>query len=479
MSSTEIDPKLLQHNLEKSIREKLSTIIDPDLNQDIVTLGFIKTLDITPDDSNEDSNAKFKVYLKLELTTPACPVKDMFRSEAEKIIKSFSQITDVEVSLEAKERPAKNRESGLGTVKHLIAISSCKGGVGKSTVSAWVASELALQGYKVGLLDLDIFGPSLPTLFELRLNGVPAKNQLLQPYVHIFGSDVFDQSSAPQQKNIPNIKLMSFGFLLGDSPAIMRGPMVSNYIQQLLHQVDWGELDYLFIDMPPGTGDTQLALSQTVKLDGAVIVTTPQSLSLVDVARGIIMFEKVRVPILGLVENMSYFICDRCSHKHYPFSNYNHEQGSTTLQERFGIPLLAELPIMPPSSFRFNDYKKNNTVSKVVENLIRQIGKRTLEKILIPTISEADKKIVLDFGNKTIKIGYRDLRIHCGCALCVDEFTGESKLKVESVPEDIHPVSIEPLGNYALSVVWSDRHSSGIYPYKMMLELGEAEELPE
>ncbi|MEI7999605.1 MAG: Mrp/NBP35 family ATP-binding protein, partial [Candidatus Omnitrophota bacterium] len=189
---------------------------------------------------------------------------------------------------------------GLSKVKNIIAVSSCKGGVGKSTVAAGVAKALLRQGMKVGLLDADLHGPSIPTLFNL-----PSVDIRLNEF----------KMAVPAE--VEGLKLMSFGFLLGDAPAVMRGPIVANYIQQLLFQTDWGELDYLIIDMPPGTGDIQLTITQSIRLTGAVIVTTRQTLSLVDVARGILMFEKVKVPILGIVENMAFFICDACEKKHY------------------------------------------------------------------------------------------------------------------------------------------------------------------
>jgi len=193
-----------------------------------------------------------------------------------------------------------NNPFSLSKVKHVIAISSCKGGVGKSTIACALAWELSARGFKTGLLDADIYGPSMPSLFHLQ-----------KPAIH---TNEFKMITPVEYKGL---KLMSFGFLLGDAPAVMRGPIVSNYIQQLVFQTDWRELDYLILDMPPGTGDVQLTITQSIKLTGAVIVTTHHGLSLVDTARGILMFEKVKVPILGVIENMAYFVAPDTGNKYY------------------------------------------------------------------------------------------------------------------------------------------------------------------
>ena len=213
----------------------------------------------------------------------------------------------------------------LSKVKNVIAISSCKGGVGKSTIACALAWELAQRGFKTGLLDADIYGPSLPSLFQLHDAQVQTNEfKMISPI------------------DYKGLKLMSFGFLLGDAPAVMRGPIVTRYIQQLLFQTDWGELDYLILDMPPGTGDVQLTITQSIKLTGAVIVTTHHSLSLVDTARGILMFEKVKVPILGVIENMAYFLAPDTGKKYYIFG----EQKAGALSARFGVKTLVEIPIL-------------------------------------------------------------------------------------------------------------------------------------
>jgi ATP-binding protein involved in chromosome partitioning len=327
---------------------------------------------------------------------------------------------------------------GLSDIKNIIAVSSCKGGVGKSTVAAGLAKSLSRQGFKVGLLDADIHGPSVPTLFNL-----PS----VQIYVNEFKMVIPIEAEG--------LKLMSFGFLLGDAPAVMRGPIVTRYIQQLLFQTAWGVLDYLIIDMPPGTGDVQLTITQSVRLTGAVIVTTRQTLSLVDVARGILMFEKVSVPILGIVDNMAYFVCGKCQEKHYIFGS------SHTLEERFGVKTLVEIPIIPTLDL-------NSCMDQGAKALLKALDTQAHASKSLPQISFDAQHIRLKFPDgRQIQVKNRDLRLNCACALCRDEINGKSLINPDKIKADIAPKEITPLGNYAVGITWTDGHSSGIYPYPM------------
>jgi Mrp family chromosome partitioning ATPase/DUF971 family protein len=429
----------------ENILKALSQIIDPDFKQDIVSLGFIKNMKI-------DGG---KVSFDIALTTPACPIKSEFQRQAEEFVKAVPGVKDVHVNMTSQpfQRPggAETMPSTLRDVRSIIAVSSCKGGVGKSTVAAHLAQELARRGFKVGLIDADIHGPSVPTLFNL-------------PKVEVFMNE--KQQLIPIEKN--GLKIMSFGFLLGDAPAVMRGPILSRYIQQILHATAWGELDYLFIDMPPGTGDVQLTITQTVRLSGAIIVTTRQTLALVDVARGILMFERVSVPILGIVENMSYFICDNCNKKHYIFGG----SAKTDLEERFGLPTLAELPLLPYFSEKLENPKPNPIISETVDKVIMALGKSSLQKNEIPEIKFDAKAVHLKWKDGVeINVSNRDLRLSCRCAVCVNEITGEQILRESQIPDDIAPKEIFPLGNYAIGINWNDGHASGIYPYKAIREL--------
>ena len=328
---------------------------------------------------------------------------------------------------------------GLSKVRRLVAVSSCKGGVGKSTVAAGFARALAKQGLKVGLLDADIHGPSLPTLFNLT-SGVEIYTNEFKLIIPV---------------EAEGLKLMSFGFLLGDAPAVMRGPIVTRYIQQLLFQTDWGELDYLIIDLPPGTGDVQLTITQSARLTGAVIVTTPQTLSLVDVARGILMFEKVSVPILGLVDNMAYFVCDQCQARHYIFGD------GKSLEKRFGVKILAEIPLL--GNLVLDSYMTQGTKAMADSIDAMEQSKQTL-----PAVSFDAEYIRLDYPDgKQLKVKNRDVRLNCMCALCINEITGKKLINAATIRADIAPKEITPLGNYAVGITWNDGHSSGIYPYPL------------
>lgn len=342
----------------------------------------------------------------------------------------------------------------ISGIKHIIAVSSCKGGVGKSTVCAYLAVEMARRGFKVGLADCDIHGPSVPTLFNLQHHSIQ-----LTPASRL----------KPVEKN--NIKLMSFGFLLGDGPAVMRGPIVTRYVQQVLLNTEWGELDYLFIDMPPGTGDVQLTITQTLKLTGSIIVTTPQALSLVDVTRGILMFEKVNVPMLGIINNMAFFNCDECSKKHFIFGR----EGAVSLQQRFGIPSLANLPILPALAAHHVDTAPNAFFMDAADALIKAVAhvkERNLTEI--PMVYADPNNITLKWNDKSPWIvNNKKLRLNCQCALCIHEMTGEKILNTAAVKDDITAIKIIPLGNYALGIEWNDGHTSGIYSYELIKSLSQ------
>ncbi len=264
------------------------------------------------------------------------------------------------------------------------------------------------------------------------------------------------------------MQLMSFGFLLPDGPAIMRGPMVSGYLQQILTQTEWNQLDYLIVDMPPGTGDVQLTMTQTINLTGAVIVTTRQSLSLSDVERGILMFEKVNVPMLGLVENMSWFDCGKCGERHFLFGGNT----DTGLGDRYGLSTLAQIPINPQWGARPDLADESPLITEMVDNMIRSQGTVSLNSNERPEVSHDRESFTCVWPNgSTTVTDHYTLRVNCPCAVCVDEYTGEKKLDAASVPKDIEPESFEMLGNYALHIRWNDGHGSGIFPFKLIKEL--------
>ena len=295
----------------------LSAIQDPDLGRDVVSLGMIIDLVIAGDG---------RVSFTFELTTPACPVRDRFQTMASKLVADLPGVTAVDLKMTANVRSAFNtRQPGqvLPGVKQVIAVASGKGGVGKSTVAINLACALGASGASVGLLDADIYGPSIPGMMGVQ-----------------------DQPKVVDQKLVPleafGERLMSIGLLAGaDKAMVWRGPMVSGAIEQMLSDVHWGELDYLIIDLPPGTGDASLTLAQAVPLAGVAIVCTPQAAALGIAVKALQMFRGLNVTPLGLVENMSWFVCGRCSEEHFIFDHGGAERAA----RRLGVPYLGGIPL--------------------------------------------------------------------------------------------------------------------------------------
>ncbi len=304
---------------KQQVLQALAKVRDPDLHKNIVELGFVQNLEI------KGGEVRFDV----ELTTPACPVKEDLQAQCIQEVNAIPGVTSVAVNMTAqvqKPTPGGKRTEHLQKVRHILAVASGKGGVGKSTATANIAVALAQTGAKVGILDADIYGPSQTMMFKVREAPVLDDNKKLHPVV------------------VNGIKIVSMAmFSEEEKPVIWRGPMVSQMIQNFVHNVVWGELDYLLIDMPPGTGDVQLTLTQSAPLSGGVIVTTPQDVSVLDAKKGLKMFQKVNVPVLGIIENMSYFICDNCEKRHTIFR----QGGGRRISESLGMPFLGEIPIEP------------------------------------------------------------------------------------------------------------------------------------
>ena len=309
---------------EAEIIKALSNVQEPDLGKDLVTLNMIKDIAI-------DGNT---VSFTLVLTTPACPMKDMMRSACENAIKILvNKEAVVQVNFTANTSSnRKDAQKELKGVKNIIAVVSGKGGVGKSTIAANLALALAEGGASVGLMDADIYGPSVPIMF-----GVRGERPMMK---EIDGKGFI----VPLEKF--GIKLMSIGLLVDEKNAVVwRGPMASSAIRQFVTEVDWGELDYLIIDMPPGTGDIHLTLIQTVPVTGAVVVTTPQAVALADAKKAIAMFAQaqINVPIIGLVENMAYFTpAELPNNKYYLFG----KEGGKNLAEEYELPFLGQIPLV-------------------------------------------------------------------------------------------------------------------------------------
>ncbi|MDQ6997013.1 MAG: iron-sulfur cluster carrier protein ApbC [Mariprofundus sp.] len=300
---------------EADILNALSSIIDPDFNKDIVSLGFVK--DIAIDGS--------KVAFTIELTTPACPVKEEFRRQADELVSALAGVREVNITMSSKVAPSQSKRAIAG-VANIIAVASGKGGVGKSTTAVNLAVAMAQTGARVGLLDADIYGPSVP-----RMMGLAG----YKPEID------YDNKTFYPLENY-GVKTISIGYLVEENQAmIWRGPMVSGALSQLLTDVAWGELDYLFVDMPPGTGDVQLTLTQKVPVTGVVLVTTPQDIALLDCRKGIEMFKKSNVATLGIVENMSQFICPHCGESSPIFA----EGGAERLSNEYNTNVLAHIPL--------------------------------------------------------------------------------------------------------------------------------------
>ena len=296
---------------------KLSTVIDPDLNKDIVSMGMIKDLDLN------SGNLKFT----LELTTPACPFNEEIEADVRKAIDELDGIKNLDMNVTAKvmEGRSLDADESMKTVKNIIAVASGKGGVGKSTVALNLALALSRTGAKVGLLDADIYGPSIPLMLGM-------KNAAMQ---------VEDKKLQPPESN--GIKVVSFGFFAEQEhqAAIYRGPIISGIVKQFLVDTLWTDLDYLIVDLPPGTGDIPLTLAQTIPITGILVVTTPQDVASSVASKAIGMFDKLNVPMLGVVENMSYFECSKCNEKHYIFG----KGGAEKISKKHNMPLLGAIPL--------------------------------------------------------------------------------------------------------------------------------------
>ncbi len=301
---------------EEQVRAILARVIDPNTGKDLVASGEVRGIGIDAD----------KVAVELQLGYPAAGWQEAFAGEVEAVLRAEPGIAGASVSISSRVVAHKVREtlSPLARVKNIIAVASGKGGVGKSTTAVNLALALAAQGAKAGVLDADIYGPSIPLM--LGISGRPEA--------------IDNKHIVPMQAH--GIQAMSIGFLIGeDTPMIWRGPMVTQAMQQLLNDSAWADLDYLIIDLPPGTGDIQLTLCQKVPVSGALIITTPQDIALLDARKALKMFEKVEVPVLGIIENMAMHTCSNCGHVEHIFGS----GGGERMAEQYGVPLLGSLPL--------------------------------------------------------------------------------------------------------------------------------------
>ncbi len=443
----------------EQILQALRKVQDPDLHRDIVSLGFVRNLLVR----------EGAVSFDINLTTPACPVKERMKQEAIDAVRPLPGVRDVQVNMTAEVRATAGLDTtALAGVRNIVAIGSGKGGVGKSTVSANVAVALARDGARVGLLDADIYGPSVPTLMGLLESPPPAGPRM-----------------QPAERH--GIRFTSMGFMApGDQPLIWRGPMAHKALQQCLFGVDWGELDYLIVDLPPGTGDVHLTLAQSVPLTGAAIVSTPQDLGLMISKKTLRMLETTKVPILGIVENMSSWVCSHCGKSDDVFGHGTVRKEA----ERLRLPFLGEIPLdaeirrasdagMPvvatsPSS------KSAQALFRVARNLAAQVSTRNYHAAQDPAGAAVLKKILHGAGPR-LSLAWADgheshlpaayLRRHCPCATCVSENTGVRTLDPRTIPDTIEILRAQPVGQYALSFAFSDGHETGIYTFETLRSL--------
>lgn len=443
-----------------SLLEALKEVQDPDLGKDIVTLGFVKDIEFT-DTTDTGDGGVFDSKFTVELTTPACPVKEQFREDCQRIAESLPFIRSAEVVMTAQ--PPNTAVSPVGSelqkIGAVLAVASCKGGVGKSTTAVNLAFALSQSGARVGVFDADIYGPSLPTLVHPESDKLEFHGNLIKPLT------------------CKGVKLMSFGYV-NPNPAVMRGPMIAGMMKQLLTTTSWGELDYLIIDLPPGTGDIQLTLCQTLQITAAVIVTTPQKLALVDVLKGIDMFQRVKVSPVAVVENMAYFKAPDTNTEHYLFGSGHGQQ----LKDQFdSIGSVVQIPIEPqlsedtgvPYVLKSAESETAMRYSQLADDVVREIAKIQHGGHKVPDVSydttTGDMVIKREDTEEEQRMWPAALRRKCMCALCIDELTGRPLLDPTTVREDIKPLRIAIVGNYAFEVDWSDGHQS-LYPFARTLE---------
>ncbi|KAF0683140.1 Aste57867_24828 [Aphanomyces stellatus] len=478
-------------SLEAEVLQQLQLVKDDLVGVDLPSLGRVKNLQIS------DSHV---VSCSIDSPSPVLPQNEKWVAQATDCIKSLPWVKDAAVSIShpTPRNSQASRLSSLANVGNVVAVSSCKGGVGKSTVAVNLAFALSKRGARVGILDADIYGPSLPTM--------------------VSPSDVaIRKSKANPNFVVPvtfeSVQCMSFGFVNskaapgagGKGAAVMRGAMVSKVIDQLVLGTEWGTLDYLVIDMPPGTGDIHMSLAQQVAITTAVIVTTPQKLSFVDVEKGISMFENLKVPTSAVVENMSYFDCEH-GHRHYPFGHGYLEklQSQFNIQHTFKLPMseamsasadtgryLASVLLMANrisitcSPLVLGDALQD--VAAIYDHLAVTVAEecvklKHLARAAPELLYDKTRGMILRFygvdSAEEIVLSPIDLRARCRCAQCIEEFTGRQVLDPTAIPDDIRPTAVQRKGNYAFAVVWSDGHSSSLYTFEHLRQLAKEVQAP-
>lgn len=450
------------------VLDALRKVTDPGSGKDVVSLGLVVNVRI------QHGKVSFDLYVPSHAESHM----DEIRAAATKAVKSVDGVVAVMPNLLKKPKPRVVHGAQLiPGVNHVIVVGSGKGGVGKSTTAVNLAAALKKLGYTTGLLDADIYGPSVPTMMG---KGVDRPSDGQHPATDDNMLIPFD---------FQGVKVISLGLLIGkDQPTVWRAPMATKMIQQFISGVKWGELDFLIVDLPPGTGDIQLTLSQQSNLTGAIIVTTPQQVA-VDIARkGLLMFKHVGVPILGVVETMSGFGCSSCG----TVSSIFGEGGAARLSKEDAVPLLGQIPVDAalvkacdegePIVFRDTKSPSAQAYMQMAARVVATIEgqQRSEASDVVPLAVEAlpaadatsghELAVYWSDGQK-FRYSAQELRFACPCAVCVDEFSGERKITKDSVAKDVALEKALPVGRYGINLVWSDKHSTGIYTYRYLREL--------
>lgn len=450
------------------VLDALRQVTDPSTGKDFVSLGLVANVRVQ----------QGKVSFDLYLPSGAEGHMEALRSKALASVKSISGVSAVFPNILKKPKPrVVHGAQAVPGVNHVIVVGSGKGGVGKSTTAVNLAMALKKLGYATGLLDADIYGPSVPTMLG---KNFPRSADGMQPATEDNLLIPFD---------LQGLKVISLGLLIGrDQPTVWRAPMATKMIQQFLLGVKWGDLDFLIVDLPPGTGDIQLTLSQQSNITGAVVVTTPQQVAIEIARKGLLMFRHVGVPVLGVVETMSGFACGDCGAVTSIFG----EGGAKKLSQEDGVPLLGQIPVDAAlvracdegEPIVLKDPKSPSAVSymQAASRLVATIesqassgeGKDVVPLAVepMPAISTEGHRLAIYWsdGQKFV-YNSRDLRFACPCAVCVDEFSGQRKITKDSVASDVALEKALPVGRYGVNLVWNDKHSTGIYTYKYLREL--------
>lgn len=448
------------------IIDVLRKVTDPSSGKDLVVLNWIANIQIQAG----------KVSFDVHVASSSENHMDTIRAECIKVVKAVPGVVAVMPNMRKKPKPRLVHGSqAIPGVNHVIVVGSGKGGVGKSTSSVNIALALKKLGYRVGLMDADIYGPSVPTMLAASMpQGEAAEPKMLEGQIVPF--------------ELHGIKVISLGLLIAkDQPTVWRAPMATKMIQQFLGGVHWGELDFLIVDLPPGTGDIQLTLSQQQNLSGSIVITTPQKVALDIAKKGLLMFKHVGVPILGIIETMSGFGCSECNHVTPIFG----EGGAKKLAAETQIPLLGQIPIdanlvkacdegepiviRDPRAASAQAYMQ--TAQKIVA-AVEASDKADSEDIVpvalegIPGDVHHGNRVAV-FWSDGQKYVYeaKHLRFMCPCAVCVDEFSGERKITESSVDGSVFLDKALPVGRYGVNLFWSDKHTTGIYTYKYLREL--------